>query len=312
MPNIAITNCCNLNCSYCFANKYKQQEKSYINFQQLNKIFFWLEQSHYKYKNIRIIGGEPTLHPNFRVILNYFLNFANNNCIDKNILFFSNGIELYKYADCIIDYVQVLLNINEKKIISSNNFNKIILSIEETKKYGNLNNIRFGINLYHNMKDFKYIFDLAKEYNKKYIRYSFVVPKDIQNKKEYYKNGKNLILDFYNLSYKYDIKLSPDCNYIPICYFNDKEIQLINKQNIKPFHSQCTGAVDIFPNFTAIQCFGINKPIDLNNFKNYQELQIFFNKQYNILINKNNDKECNSCKLFLLKQCQGGCLKFLS
>ena len=68
MPNIIITNYCNLKCPYCFASEMlNDPNKKNISESELKRILAWLEKS--PPPSIGLIGGEPTLHPDFANIL---------------------------------------------------------------------------------------------------------------------------------------------------------------------------------------------------------------------------------------------------
>ena len=68
MPNIAITNYCNLKCPYCFANDMINEQKKNIELNNYIKLLHYLTEYN-NIKEIGIIGGEPTLHPFFKEIL---------------------------------------------------------------------------------------------------------------------------------------------------------------------------------------------------------------------------------------------------
>lgn len=88
MPNIVITNNCNLNCSYCFTRNKINNVNDFISIEELYNILKFLNNE----KNIGLIGGEPTLHPDFENIVKIL---AEQN---KNILLFTNGVYLLNYS----------------------------------------------------------------------------------------------------------------------------------------------------------------------------------------------------------------------
>ena len=99
--NIAITNYCNLNCPYCFANKFIDSEKQSLNENQLDKILdflFYSKLNKYKYR-IGIIGGEPTLHPQFQDIVNKIVSICN-----KYVLFDDINISQIRKAKHLFIY----------------------------------------------------------------------------------------------------------------------------------------------------------------------------------------------------------------
>ena len=67
MPNIAITNFCNLTCPYCFADDMVKETKKNISLEQYHYILQWISKT--PENHIGIIGGEPCTHPFFSDII---------------------------------------------------------------------------------------------------------------------------------------------------------------------------------------------------------------------------------------------------
>lgn len=91
MPNIAITNYCNLKCPYCFADDMIHESKNNMTLENYIKLLHYLTEYNNE-QHVGIIGGEPTLHPQFKEIL-----IESNQCANKNntqFTLFTNGIEL--------------------------------------------------------------------------------------------------------------------------------------------------------------------------------------------------------------------------
>ena len=109
MPNIAVTNYCNLRCPYCFAEDFTQQEKEEISDEQLTNILEFLSKD--KISRIGVIGGEPTLHSNFNHILDILELFSKNNS-NIPIVIFTNGIELKRYIERLNNNITCLINLN--------------------------------------------------------------------------------------------------------------------------------------------------------------------------------------------------------
>ena len=124
MPNIAFLNYCNLQCPYCFANKFiTEEEKQLITKEQLLTILDFLGQT--PCNRIGIIGGEPTLHP----CLAEYIDICFDKLYDlKNVTIFSNGIYLDKYLNSFKNHsaLSSLINLNAPNTMSESNYNSII------------------------------------------------------------------------------------------------------------------------------------------------------------------------------------------
>lgn len=101
MPNIAIVNYCNLKCKYCFAEDMIKEANTTITLENFKKLMNFIctnmEDNH-----IGILGGEPTLHPQFKNILLEIKDYEKqyNNL---TTLIFTNGINLLPYIPYITE-----------------------------------------------------------------------------------------------------------------------------------------------------------------------------------------------------------------
>jgi len=85
--NYIITQQCNKHCSYCFANSSREDNK-HMDFEFYKKV---IDESK---SNIKLLGGEPTEHPDFFKFLEYGL-IKNHVTIVSNFLFKDNIKFLY-------------------------------------------------------------------------------------------------------------------------------------------------------------------------------------------------------------------------
>lgn len=312
MPNIIITNYCNLSCPYCFANSMMNLSKHQdISKEQLDKILNWLDKSDNENYHIGLIGGEPTLHHDFKRVINQFNNFFSYH--NGDMILFTNGLYLDKYIDIIPNNMSILLNINKLNKLLENKL------IENLQILNNLNFLKekvcLGCNLCLDITDYSFFWNIIDKFNTNNqinkVRMSITAPtklKDKQNKELYYNNMKIFFLDFINEAKKRNIKIGNDCNQIPTCYFKDKRIFEIFTN---PRYFICSPVVDITQDFKATSCFGISEFIDCDHFETINELyQYFYLKILPKKINNNNQGKCKNCKDYIYGKCQGGCLAF--
>lgn len=314
MPNIAVTNLCNLNCPYCFADNFITQDKiQYITQDQLTKIIQFLKQG--EPERIGLIGGEPTLHPKLSSIIEYISDEYLYQYPELSMVIFTNGINLTPYIRYIKNNITLLININSPKVISETQYNKIIQNLKLLQTNNSLNNVSIGINLYLDMPDFDYIFHLAHQFNFNEIRISCVCPiqynYNTNTKENYYTAFKPLFLKVLNKAFAENIRLNLDCNKIPLCYFTKTEKELINYICTGQDNTWCNPVVDITPDFKCTSCFGAYNLIDLNQFNTLQEVEryLLFTENYPRYL-LNNSGKCNNCSQYKKLICQGGCLSF--
>lgn len=313
MANIAITKYCNLKCPYCFAEKMMEEEKQNIKIEMLLKILDWLKDSD---ERIGIIGGEPTLHPNFGEILKIINNYCEE--YNRDSILFTNGINLKKYIQYLSPKMSILLNINSPRIMTNEqweNLNEILnILYLKNKLQGNNAQVTCGCNLCLEIDNYDFFWSLIDKYKIDHVRVSVTAPiKEayLNNKDLYYLKLKPIFLNFIKEAYKRKIFIVIDCNHLPKCYFTEDEYLLIKKVCIN-FCDYCEPCIDITADFKASSCFGTyDSLIECNLFNNCEELKNYFQKKilYEKINNIKNQK-CQECEDFQLKKCQGGCLSF--
>ncbi|MFC1611607.1 radical SAM protein, partial [Myxococcota bacterium] len=72
MPNLIITNACNLSCPFCFASEYRVSEPSRVS--QMSVEELQTQIGFAGVDTVRFCGGEPTLHPDFVEMLTITLD----------------------------------------------------------------------------------------------------------------------------------------------------------------------------------------------------------------------------------------------
>lgn len=312
MANIALINYCNLNCPYCFANDYiTEEEKHAITMEELDRILEFLSRT--RVGRVGLIGGEPTIHPEFDKILKRISEFCKTYNTRASI--FTNGIRLYDYARLIDDNMGCLVNLNHPDVVGKSNWDNIIRSLDRMKLCSNIDRVTLGINLYSTMRGYDYLFDTALKYKKDCVRVSYVAPTNqcsSVDKDEYYNNAKEIFIPFVEKAKSLGIRVHLDCNHIPRCYFTEKELDIIESV-VDGYHEYCEPVVDITPDFKGTACFGAYKLYDLSGFDNILEVERYLRfKRLFPLSEANNSGKCSTCNKHDNLSCQGGCLAFVN
>lgn len=319
MANIAITNYCNLKCSYCFANDMINESHKTMSIENYIKILKYLTEQN-KENNIGIIGGEPTLHPQFKNIL-----IESNQCgIANNVNFtlFTNGIELEQYIPYIGNNINILINCNN--LFTQEQAAKFYSTLTHCAELGwfDTRKVTCGCNLFPEETKYHWIWYLVDTFNLKFLRCSVVSPSGQYShwrdkKDDYFKWMKPIFINFCKEAKKRNVKLGLDCGYIPSCYFTKEEFELIMQVINNPQYDieiGCNPVMDITPDLNIIPCFGsYNYTIPLNFENNWIGLMRYINYNCNIPKTLNNIQgPCATCNKICNFQCQGGCLAFSS
>jgi MoaA/NifB/PqqE/SkfB family radical SAM enzyme len=287
MPNIMVTERCNLQCPYCFAReKLAVQDMPVAEFADvLHKMQQW------GMHQIGIIGGEPTLHSQFDTILRL--------CIQSPIedfTVFTNGVEMDAYAPLLAHpKIGILVNYNSRENMGDEAYDRMnhnILAAHQTYARGN---IRLGLNVHTaSVPQADDLLKLAMELRLHKIRFSLSVPTyDYLAKHsilEYFKELKNTFLALCLMFDAHGIALGLDCNYIPDCVFTPSELitlQALSEKYSKKlgervsylWHNHCRPVLDILCGKRVIRCFGCSDiSEDLDCFVSHHEASAYFQR----------------------------------
>lgn len=313
MANIAIINFCNLKCPYCFADDMIHEKSTSISLDDYRKILDFIART--PKNHIGIIGGEPTLHPQFEDILketNYYCKEVNTDAT-----LFTNGIELEKYMPLIGERIGLLININSPKYVPDDLYKKMMDTLDHMDSLSwFIQRANIGCNIHPGCDDYSFIWEIVDRYKIQHLRTSVVSPaacyeKYRKDKENYYIMMKPKFLQFAEDAKKHHCMLNMDCGHIPTCYFSREEFQLLEEVCNNLHQAFCEPVVDITSNFKATACFGSYDPVDIRDFNDLLELERYLQIKKSLpKINKLCTGRCTTCKKHELLQCQGGCLGF--
>ena len=258
--------------------------------------------------DFRLIGGEPTLAPNFIK----FMEIAANDARFQNIMIFSNFTFDEHIANNIIRIsheknVYTLPNINEFDLLFPKQRENILRNIDLfSQQLSNFETL--GINIYRPDLDLTQWKELFLKYkNLTNFRYSIAVPteKILRNEfdfYEYYHSFENILVELARFCAENGIRMGNDCNNLPICCFSPEAIVEIMKGgswSAFGFEDYCGyPIIDVLPDLTVAGCFGLNRPgtfnLKLTDFNTPQELTSYLDAcgdRYDKLARK----ECLDC-----------------
>ncbi len=275
--NILLNNYCNLNCSYCFANHVLEQDRLNMSLEDIAKVIEFSKNS--DVRSINLIGGEPTLHPEFIKIIDKILQEE----YFEQLLLFTNGLFNKNILNKLLSFSEVM---NLRILINYNHLNSKLTEIIDSniEALKDVAQITLGINFYKQSQDFDYIIDTSKKYGLKNIRWSLVVPnnelKSNVDVKKYFINHKNTIIDFLEKCLENEITPHVDCNNFPLCILNEKELRIFacsSETNLRV--SVCPPVIDVLPDLRVIRCFVFSDyEVNLTDFSNLADLISYFEK----------------------------------
>ena len=322
MANIMLTYRCNLRCSYCFANEFVGKESADISLENFLKAVSFITSS--GEPRIGLIGGEPTVHPGFRVIMDLLI--ANPKV--QYIEVFTNGLLIDRFIDQLIHpKVDVCINCNSPDMIGEKAFSSLQKNLDLLiLKHNMKDRIQLGINLYSNDMDYTYIMDLLRRYDLHWLRTSITVPdfsvSGNADAMEYYRERKDFLLKFYRALDSINVMPYSDCNRPPYCIWTDEEKQWLEEYvekhpgthtNLTNPNTNCIPAVDILPTLQAIRCFGMSDflKVPIADFENLADITRFFTNEIDAdAYRLPTCEDCKTCHEFKTMHCIGSCIGY--
>lgn len=309
MANLILTNICNMRCPFCFAvdNQINKENISQFSLQQVKELLPFLNN---KRKEIRYCGGEPSLNKDIIKITKYLLEN------DYKIFIMTNGVWPSRFTKYISDLsiekslkFNYLFNILPSHYYSSNSLNKL------KKVLSTVNPLKstLGFTIYDKNFDYNYIIHLCQKYNILNARISIAAPSSINKnyflEKDFFDITERLTECIDNFS-KYNIRLFQDCNYIPPCFFTEKQQIKLKYELLGDWKFSCASSpIDIDNKGNAWRCYGMFSllKVKIKNFHSEVELRSYFDRRMKIISqNLYPYKKCKSCN-YWQRSCMGGC-----
>jgi len=305
MPNIMLTDYCNQDCPYCFAQEMMSRKGRDISFMKFKKAVDYLKRS--GVGRIGIIGGEPTLHPRFLQLLDYVVEKG------MSVRLYTNGLTSKDVCTGLAEYdakvLEVLLNLNDRRSYSKGQLAQVNFFMEHLNEKLNLGytiwELDFSLGFHRDMI-LKY--DLPKA-----VRIGLASPivrrqsRDFFHPSDFPRIGRAIIKQV-ELLEQDDILVGFDCGFV-MCMFSTRALGILTRKSVG-FSSQCRPIIDIDLELNATPCFPLGgvlrKPID--DFPDLDALKDHFSGRLESLKVFGNNGKCMSCKYFKRRQCRGWCL----
>ncbi len=302
---------CNKSCNFCFQKGVKFD--SMMSFEDFRKVIEWLDQLEFFQKaesrKISLIGGEPTLHPKLKDMIQLLKEKNIKATIFSNFVFNEKKLELFDKA-VVKGFVGTY---NPNSWYKKSEYELMEKNIAELKRRGF--DVKFSYNITKGNLDYNYILEACERYGLNNLRFSTAFPNPNYNNnylnfEDLKKVGKN-ITSFIREAVAKGITLDLDCT-IPLCVLGDEKDILFFLKHVNAANLICKSAIDINPDLSMYYCLPRAKDVNIKNvfdFNNLREINEIFNEKNNKEKNEfYTFPECKSCKYRIRNVCQGGCL----
>lgn len=320
--NVLITNRCNASCQYCFLKDDLVEKSGRGDEITLEDFALLLNYADHLISigvtdSLNLMGGEPTLHPQFFEIFKMALTYRSRNLNFIPINIFSNGLFSHETAELIKrEACPIMINVNYPDNYSDSDWSllkKNLSIVADSKSSEPL--LTLSLNIDRPGRNFGYLLELAKQFNIKKIRADLSRPNP--NRSNTFVDMEQIpevipsLLNFIKKCNSLGITVNMDCA-LPICCISNKQLQDFAENNVE-LGFKCSGGIDVTPNLEFWHCAPL-RSISFGKITDYANGNEIVNeierKTHHLRWHVESKKECNSCKWLSVRVCQGGCLSF--
>ncbi|MBU1170470.1 MAG: radical SAM protein [Proteobacteria bacterium] len=305
MSNLSITTRCNKQCPYCFAGDSRSEKATFGDMSRntFHEALKYLKRS--GIGQVRLLGGEPTLHGDFIWMLDQAL------LQDFTVMIFSNGLMSSEVLDYLVsiptEKIRVLLNTIHPLETNPRGIK------QQRKTMAALGRKAMaGVNIYTRGQDLDYLIDAVKDHDLfPEIRIGIAHPVLSGGNRylmpKFYAQVGEGIVDLFFKAKQYGIRIGLDCGFVPCMFPTDmaKELKpLFEKSGVC-----CNPNLDLLPDGRFIACYPLNNMGQFPLTPETTALSLIqaFNEERSIYKDIGIFSHCRSCHLFK-NGCHGGCL----
>lgn len=320
MANVLLTNFCNRKCPYCFATEKVRTDDSgngsaeggvlvktpgcmHMPMENVREVVAFFKRSGLRL--ISLLGGEPTLHPQFEEVVRLISDDG------FSIKLFTNGLmpaRTARFLTSLSTHIGVMVNINHPSIMPPDQWSHVNETLGILGDKGSL-----SYNIYQSDCDLEFLPQVILTHGlTRAIRLGLAMPiyghhNSALPMDEYARVGEKLA-DFSDVCSHHDISLRLDCGF-PVCMFTSEQMGRIMYNN-GDVNFVCRPIIDIGPDLKVWSCFplsGLNN-VSLRDFDNRDQLVDYYEKIFSPYRRVGALSKCIDCAHLRRQQCFGGCV----
>jgi MoaA/NifB/PqqE/SkfB family radical SAM enzyme len=312
MTNLVITDVCDMHCPFCFAEDYLQVmnqrgQQRFITQETFAQRLDWLSSSNMD--EARLIGGEPTLHPDFPELVQMAVQRG------FRLVVFSHGnisdTALAALLEVPADSCNVLINTNAVGRSETRTRLSQARRVDVIHQLGE--RVSLGFNIYTPDFDLQPVYELAEQTNcHSRIRLGMAQPivggdNQAIHPKQYAFIGERLLY-FGAIAGERGLTLDLDCGFVR-CMFPLHDLGELVAYNIL-YEPRCNPILDISLDDTVVHCFPLSN-LDyaiIPAGDSVQPLRDQLAQRLSVFRDIGVYSECETCYFRQIGECAGGCL----
>lgn len=310
MPNILLTTYCNRRCPYCFA--LDAMEGSASREMTLRELVTAADMIVASGRlNTGVLGGEPTLHPQFCEMIGYLMARG------ISVRVFTNGL----CRPDVMDGIERMLGGNRLKFVVNVNFPGVDPEDKRAAQEAFVTRFaRFcdlGLNVFRPDLDPTFIADLARRTGVRDRRVRVGLAQPIVGETNTfldlheYRRVAEGIVHLAEAVFDLGMVVSLDCGF-PLCAFTDEQLGRLRRVRADA-KFVCNTATDIAPGGVSWSCFPLasTNRAEVNSGTRLKQLEDAFlamNESHRSRFRAGVFAECDDCAYRRQRVCDGGCL----
>ncbi|MBI3150872.1 MAG: radical SAM protein [Chloroflexi bacterium] len=312
MSNLVISRVCNMNCPYCFAAGFMQSGRQSDDQRFISRADFSARLDYLKrsgINSVRMIGGEPTLHPQIRELI------EEGRRVGMHVMIFTHGLlkeSLLAYLESLSEKdCTLLVNINSSRGGVSRSGETDKTRRKTLKRLGHLAAVSFNIHT-PNFDLLPVMEAIIKADSQRIIRLGLAHPslagQNIYLHPKRYPHVAGRIAGFTKTAGEHGIRFEFDCGFVR-CMFSGDELAAL-KQAGSDVNFQCSPILDVDLNGTACHCFPLADrfSVQMEAGSSASELRDKLIEQTRQYRAAGVYPTCSSCGFKARRECTGGCL----
>jgi len=315
MPNILITQYCVRSCPYCFAKKHMSESSptDMLSWEDLIYLadFLWASGE----RKFRILGGEPTLHPEFNNMVLYLLERG------FDITVFTSGIMAdsklleaeFLFRDLPPERLNFMCNTNDPQRTHTP-----LAEQESIKRFFRAfgNKVSLGLNVYKLDFSMDFLVQYINEFGlQRHIRVGIAHP--IPGKKNLFLPLDAIdrvierLFSYAPLLDRFRVKTTLDCGF-PLCRISNDQLGWIQRVTGGQTRFGCNPVIDIGPDMSVWPCFPLSDfhKKSIYDFNSMREVIDFYQKYHDVVRIEAGGifGACDECTFREEHICSGGCI----
>jgi len=317
--NLILTTKCNKGCSFCFATQ-KNIVHQEVQIEDIQKILNFVKKS--RYGGLKLLGGEPTLHPQFVRIIEMIEAEKLRYGLISNILFDNDILQALMKSVKSGTTTSLLANASELDK-NKKHEDTFVYNYNQLLDFSKKNRTDFHLSCSVTLdrkksvdEEVQYIEGLISKVDVLNLRLSLDLPGGVDEDRFFIKNKTygEKVKAVMEVCLKNMVPMNWDCILYP-CMFED-EFFLEKKVAafIKKLQFICdlrSAPLDVFPDMSFIHCYPAENfgGDNILAYENIEELQreLFLRKKV-LEYNKPLPEECKECKFYKQGKCKSLCL----